>query len=115
MARMTFFLADGGYWRSNGTTIRQIKTGDDYKQIADRGECFPDEDANGFPTPDIIRDPERGGWTWEQIKLAYGEDEAVLADGGGGSAPGGAVTLTEAAHQRIADDAFAAAQRAENE
>lgn len=112
--RLIFFLADGGYWRSNGTTIRRIPNGDDYKQVANRGECFPDVDANGFPTPDIIRDPDRGGWTWDQIKLAYGEDEALLTAAGDVTVTG-PVTLAEAAHQRIADDAFAAAQRAENE
>lgn len=75
MARLTFFKADGGYWRSNGATIRQIENGDDFDQVKDRGDNFPDTDANGFPTPDIITDPQRGGWTWEQIYLAYGPDE----------------------------------------
>lgn len=102
VARLTFFKADGGYWRSNGTTIRQIKTGPDFKQIADRGDCFPDKDANGFPTPDIITDPARGGWTWEQIKLAYGEDEAVLALTGNVSITG-PVDLTPAAVAMVAD------------
>lgn len=98
MARLTFFLADGGYWRSNGTTIRQIQNGADYEQVANRGDCFPDQDANGFPTPDIIRDPERGGWTWEQIKLAYGEDEALLtatsSGGTGAHHHGGTVSVS---------------------
>jgi len=112
MARLTFFLADGTYWRSNGTTIRQIKNGGDFKQVADRGDCFPDVDANGFPTPDIILDPQRGGWTWEQIKLAYGEDEAVLSATGSRIEVAGTVTLTGATHGRLAVEASAPVQRA---
>ena len=115
VARLTFFLADGDYWRSNGTTIRQFQNGNDYNQVADRGDCFPDKDANGFPTPDIILDPARGGWTWEQIKLAYGEDEALLTATGSGGGTSGPVTLTEATHQRIKSDSLAAAQQAEDQ
>lgn len=111
--RLTFFLADGGYWRSNGTTIRRIPSGGDFTQIKDRGDCFPDEDANGFPTPDIILDPERGGWTWEQIKLAYGEDEALMV--ATVEVEIGPVTLTDAEHQRIANNVFTVVQRAEDE
>jgi hypothetical protein len=112
VARLTFFLADGDLWRSNGVTIRQISPAD-YSQIADRGDNFPDK--NGAPpTTDIILDPDRGGWTWSQIKAAYGEDEALLTAAGDVTVTG-PVTLAEAAHQRIANDAFAAAQRAEGE
>ena len=111
MARLTFFLADGGYWRSNGTTIRQIRNGSDFKQVADRGDCFPDQDANGFPTPDIILDPERGGWTWEQIKLAYGEDEAVLTGTGMRIEVAGPVTVTDTRHGWLAADPSAPVQR----
>jgi N-acetyl-anhydromuramyl-L-alanine amidase AmpD len=90
-----------------------INQSDDYSQIADRGDNFPDK--NGAPpTTDIILDPDRGGWTWSQIKAAYGEDEALLTAAGDVTVTG-PVTLAEAAHQRIANDAFAAAQRAEGE
>lgn len=77
MPRLTFFKADGKYWRSNASRsgIRLIKTGEDFKQVADRGDVFPDADENGFPKTDIILDPVRGGWTWEQIHLAYGPME----------------------------------------
>ena len=78
--RLTFFLADGRYWRSNGagTSIRGVRSAADFKQVRDRGDNFPDTDSNGFPTPDIVLDPERGGWTWEQIYLAFGPDEATF-------------------------------------
>lgn len=77
MGRLTFFKADGKYWRSNAARsgIRAIKSGTDFQQVADRGDAFPDADENGFPKTDIILDPVRGGWTWEQIHLAYGPME----------------------------------------
>lgn len=102
MARLTFFMADGGYWRSNGTTIRRIQTGADFRQIADRGDCFPGKDANGFPTPDIILDPNQGGWTWEQIYLAYGPDE-VHTEEPGGTTPEGPVDISAASIAEIRD------------
>jgi hypothetical protein len=77
MARLTFFLADGELWRSTASysSIRQI-TPDEYEQISNRGDNFPD--PNGAPpTTDLIAD----GWTWGQIKAAYGEDEALLTAG----------------------------------
>jgi hypothetical protein len=78
--RLTFFKAGGSYWRSNGarTSIRRFRSAADFNQVKDRGDNFPDTDANGFPATDLITDPERGGWTWEQVYQAYGPDEATL-------------------------------------
>jgi hypothetical protein len=104
VARLTFFKADGKLWRSNGVTIRQISSAT-YEQIKDRGDNFPDD--NGVPpSTDLVLDPLRGGWTWEDIKAAYGEDEALLV---GGAVPGPTADEIRAIVDDELDQAFTAA------
>jgi hypothetical protein len=100
VARLTFFKADGKLWRSTEakSSIRQIDEAV-YAQVKDRGDNFPD-DNGAVPSTDLLTD----GWTWEMVKAAYGEDEALLVGGPTGS-------LTE---QQVEDAAFRGAQRAED-
>jgi hypothetical protein len=102
VARLTFFKADGKLWRSTEakSSIRQIDEAV-YAQIANRGDNFPD-DNGAPPSTDLLAD----GWTWEQIKAAYGEDEALLV---GGAVPGPTADEIRAIVDDELDQAFTAA------
>jgi hypothetical protein len=102
VARLTFFKADGKLWRSTEakSSIREIDEAV-YAQIANRGDNFPD-DNGAVPSTDLLTD----GWTWEQIKAAYGEDEALLV---GGAVPGPTADEIRAIVDDELDQAFTAA------